>query len=240
MRHYRLLYGLYAGLATPLVVSVHSIVSSDFATGVVPGWHSTIYPPFFVAGAIFSGFAMVATLLLPVRRIYGLDRFVTARHIDAIGKMLLVTGWVVILSYVIEYFVTWYSGDEYEIHQYFVSRPFGPNAGVFWAQMLCNVLVPQLLWIPTVRRSPIWLWIISILVNVGMWSERFVIVVMSLQRDFLPSSWAPYSPTWVDLGLFIGTGGFFLFLFFAFLRLLPFVPVAEIKELAHDMSKEHA
>ncbi|WP_437617777.1 NrfD/PsrC family molybdoenzyme membrane anchor subunit [Sorangium sp. So ce1151] len=237
-RHYRLLYGLLAGLATPLVLSVHSIVSTDFAMALVPGWHSTIFPPFFVAGAIFSGFAMVLTLLIPARRVFHLGNVVTQRHIDNLSHLTLVTAWIVIYSYIIEFFAAWYSGSEYEIYQYFVARPSGPNASVFWAQMVCNVAVPQLLWSSRVRRNMVLLWIISILVNVGMWSERFVIIVMSLQREFIPSGWHAYRPTWVDLSMFAGTISFFLLLFLIFLRLFPFIPVAEVKELNHELSKE--
>ncbi|KYF47770.1 hydrogenase [Sorangium cellulosum] len=237
-RHYRLLYGLLAGLATPLVISVHSIVSSDFATALVPGWHATIFPPFFVAGAIFSGFAMVLTLLLPARRVFHLDNVITQRHIDNLSKLTLVTAWIVIYAYIIEFFAAWYSGSEYEIHQFFVARPTGPNAAVFWAQMFCNVLVPQLLWSSRVRRNAVLLWIISILVNVGMWAERFVIIVLSLQREFLPSGWHAFRPTWVDVSMFAGTISFFLLLFLVFLRLFPFIPVAEVKELNHELGKE--
>ncbi|WP_438021716.1 NrfD/PsrC family molybdoenzyme membrane anchor subunit [Sorangium sp. So ce233] len=237
-RHYRILYGLLAGLATPLVISVHSIVSSDFATALVPGWHATIFPPFFVAGAIFSGFAMVLTLLIPARRVFHLGNVITQRHIDNLSKLTLVTAWIVIYAYIIEFFAAWYSASEYEIYQFFVARPTGPNAAVFWAQMFCNVLVPQLLWSSRVRRNMVLLWIISILVNVGMWAERFVIIVMSLQREFIPSGWHAYRPTWVDISMFAGTISFFLLLFLIFLRLFPFIPVAEVKELNHELSKE--
>ena len=234
-RHYKLLYGLLAGLATPLVLSVHSIVSSDFAEALVPGWHETLFPPFFVAGAIFSGFAMVVTLLVPVRRLYGLDEVITEKHLDSLAKMILVTGWVVIYSYVIEYFAAYYTGSAVDRYSYFRGRYGAPNAGVFWVQQACNVLVPQLLWSRRARTSPVALWIISILVNVGMWGERFVIIVMALQRDYLPSMWRAYRPTAVDIGLFTGTMGFFLVLFLLFLRYLPFVPASEVKELAHEI-----
>ncbi|APR76322.1 Molybdopterin oxidoreductase [Minicystis rosea] len=238
-RHYRILYGLLAGLATPLVLSVHSIVSSDFATGVVPGWHSTIFPPFFVAGAIFSGFGMVMTLIIPVRRIFGFENVITKKHLDSMARMILTTGWIVIYSYFIEFFMAWYSGSVYERHQFFVARPFGPNNGVFWLQMICNVAIIQLLWSKRVRQSELLLWLISIAVNVGMWCERFVIIVQSLQQDFLPSSFRPYQPTIVDWSLYVGTLGFFMLLFLLFLRLFPFVPVMEIKELAHELRHEH-
>jgi len=236
-RHYRVLYGLLGGLATPLVLSVHSIVSTDFAMALVPGWHSTIFPPFFVAGAIFSGFAMVVTLLVPIRRIYGLHHVITERHLDDLGKMTLVTGWIVILSYVIEDFLAWYGGSPAEMHQFFFTRPRGPNSAVFWTQQICNVLVTQLLWSKRIRTSPIALWIISILVNVGMWSERFSLITQSLDQDFLPSAWRGYSPTWVDWSLLAGTGGFFMLLFLSFLRLVPFIPIAEVKELNHEASR---
>jgi molybdopterin-containing oxidoreductase family membrane subunit len=238
-RHYRLLYGLMAGLATPLVLSVHSIVSSDFAIGLTPGWHSTIFPPFFVAGAIFSGFGLVVTLLLPARHFWKLHNVITERHLDALGKMLLATGWVVLYSYIIEDFVAWYSGSPFERYQYFIGRPFGPNAGVFWLNQLCNVLILQALWWKRMRTSPVALWIISIFVNIGMWTERFVIIVESLQREFLPSKWHWYSPTIVDWSIYAGTGGFFMLLFLLFLRFFPFIPVAEVKELNHELQKEH-
>jgi Ni/Fe-hydrogenase subunit HybB-like protein len=237
-RHYRLLYGLLAGLATPLVLSVHSIVSTDFAIALVPGWHSTIFPPFFVAGAIFSGFAMVVTLLVPVRRIYKLYDVVTARHLDALGKMILVTAWIVIYSYIIEDFIAWYGGSIYDRHQFFVDRPTAANATVFWAQQVCNILVPQLLWSKSVRTSPVALWVIAIFVNVGMWSERFVIIVNSLQREYLPSKWADYKPTIVDISLFVGSIGFFLLLFMLFLRLFPIISVSEVAELKHELAHE--
>jgi Ni/Fe-hydrogenase subunit HybB-like protein len=239
-RHYRLIYGLFGGLATPLVISVHSIVSSDFATTLVPGWHSTIFPPFFVAGAIFSGFGMVVTLIVPCRRIFHLENVITEKHFDAFGKMLLVTAWIVIYSYIVEDFIAWYSGSPYDIFQYFVERPFGANAGAFWINQVCNVLVPQLLWIRSVRQNGIALWIISIFVNIGMWTERFVIVVQSLQADFLPSAFRAYAPTWVDWSIFIGTICFFMLLFMLFLRLVPFIPVAEVKELNHELKREEA
>jgi Ni/Fe-hydrogenase subunit HybB-like protein len=237
-RHYRLLYGLLAGLATPLVLSVHSIVSSDFAIALTPGWHSTIFPPFFVAGAIFSGFGLVVTLLMPARRFYRLHNVITSKHLDDLGKMLLATGWIVVYSYIIEDFIAWYSGSPYERYQFFVGRPFGPNAGVFWLNQVCNVGVLQLLWSRRVRTSPVALWIVSIFVNIGMWTERFVIVVQSLQREYLPSQWHAYKPTYVDWSIFAGTGGFFMLLFLLFLRFFPFIPVSEVKDLNHELSKE--
>ncbi|MGE3547428.1 MAG: NrfD/PsrC family molybdoenzyme membrane anchor subunit, partial [Kofleriaceae bacterium] len=239
-RHYRLAYLLLAGLATPLVVSVHSIVSSDFAIGLTPGWHSTIFPPFFVAGAIFSGFAMVLTLIIPTRAVFRMQDVITARHLDNCAKLILVTGLIVSYGYICEFFGAWYSNDAAEHYQYFVGRPFGPNNAVFWTMIACNVLVPQLLWWRRVRRSVAVLFILSLLINVGMWCERFVIIVQSLQREFLPAAWGDYSPTWVDVGIFVGTLGFFSLLFLTFLRLVPFIAVSEMKELRAELVHEAA
>jgi Ni/Fe-hydrogenase subunit HybB-like protein len=237
---YRVIYLIFAGLATPLVLSVHSIVSSDFAIGLTPGWHSTIFPPFFVAGAIFSGFAMVITLVIPARAVFRLHNVITLRHLENAAKMLLVTGLIVSYGYIIEFFIAWYSGSEYEIYQFFVARLSGPNATVFWIMLICNVLIPQLFWSRRMRTNLAVLFIASLLINVGMWCERFVIIVMSLQREFLPSSWAVFKPTWVDISIFIGTLGFFSFLFLLFLRLIPIVSVAEVKELGHELAREEA
>ena len=239
-RHYRVVYGLLAGLATPLVLSVHSIVSTDFAITQLPGWHSTIFPPFFVAGAIFSGFAMVLTLMVPVRHYYGLENIITKKHFDAIGKMLLTTGWIVIYAYLIEAFIAWYSGEPPERYVQFIGRPTGPNASVFWIQMFCNVIVLQFFWSKKVRTTPIVAWILSLLINVGMWSERFVIIVHSLEREFLPSSWHSYTPSWVDWSILVGTGCFFLLLFLLFIRFVPFISVSEVKELAHELKHQRA
>ncbi|MBI4508121.1 MAG: polysulfide reductase NrfD [Deltaproteobacteria bacterium] len=237
-QHYRIAYGLIAGLAAPLVVSVHSIVSSDFAITILPGWHSTIFPPFFVAGAIFSGFAMVITLVIPTRKFFHLENVITLRHLENMAKMLLVTGGIVTYAYILELFISWYSGDRYEQFTYLEARPFGPAAWVFWIMIACNALVPQLFWWKRMRRSIAVLFVASLLINLGMWAERFVIIVHSLQRDFLPSSWADYAPTWVDIGIFIGTISFFSFLFLLFLRFVPFVPLAEIKEMKAEMAHE--
>ncbi|HVY46063.1 MAG TPA: NrfD/PsrC family molybdoenzyme membrane anchor subunit [Minicystis sp.] len=236
--HYRLAYGLLAGLATPLVLSVHSIVSCDFAIGLTPGWHSTIFPPFFVAGAILSGFAMVLTLVVPVRRVFKIQNVITEAHLDALAKMTLLTAWIVIYSYIIEDFCAWYSGERSEFYQYFIARPFAANSAVFWAQQVCNVLVPQALWSRRVRRSPVVLFILSIFINIGMWGERFVIIVLSLEREYLPGFWHNYHPTYVDWGMYVGTGCFFLLLFLIFLRVVPIVPVAEVKELKHELEEE--
>jgi molybdopterin-containing oxidoreductase family membrane subunit len=240
-RHYRLAYLLLAGLSTPLVISVHSIVSSDFAIGLTPGWHSTIFPPFFVGGAIFSGFAMVLTLIIPTRAVFRMQDVITPRHLDNCAKLMLATGLIVNYGYLVEFFIAWYSGDEAERYQFFVGRPSGPNNAVFWTMIICNVGVTQLLWWRRIRRSVAALFVISILVNVGMWCERFVIIVQSLQREFLPSKWESYSPTWVDIGLLVGTFGFFSLLFLTFLRFIPFVAATEMKEMRREIAhEEHA
>jgi molybdopterin-containing oxidoreductase family membrane subunit len=239
-RHYRMAYLLLAGIATPLVLSVHSVVSLDFAISNLPGWHTTILPPFFVAGAIYSGFAMVLTWILPARKIFGLTSVITDRHIDNLAKVMFVTGWVVTYAYAIEIFSGWYSGDPFEHWTTFHGRPLAHGSVIFWLQMLCNSVIPQLLWSRRVRHTRWLLFVIAIGINVGMWSERFVIIVLSLQQDFLPSSWANYSPTWVDLGIFGGTICFFSLLFLLFLRFFPFVPVSEMKELKLEMRHEEA
>jgi len=237
-RHYRIVYGLLAGLSTPLVLSVHSIVSSDFAMTLVPGWHSTIFPPFFVAGAIFSGFGMVLTLIIPVRSFFRLENVITKRHLDNLAKMLLVTSLILTYSYIIEFFMAWYSGDEYEMYQFFEARLYGPGAWVFYIMIVCNVIVPLVFWSKWARNCLGVLWFASILVNVGMWAERYVIIVMGLQRDYLPSAWHAFRPTPTDWSIFLGTIGFFLLLFLLFLRFVPFVPLAEVKEMKHEMSHE--
>jgi Ni/Fe-hydrogenase subunit HybB-like protein len=239
LNHYRIAYGLLGGLATPLVVSVHSVVSSDFAITMLPGWHSTLFPPYFVAGAIFSGFAMVQTLMVPIRYLFRLENVITERHIDNVAKLTLVTGLVVTFSYACEFFIAWYSGELPEQYTYFRGFTTGPNSGFFWTAMVCNVLVPQLYWFPRVRRNPIATWCVALLVNVGMWCERFFLIVMSLQRDFMVSIWRGYSPSWVDWGILAGTLCFFLFLFLLFLKFVPFVPVMEVKELAAHAKDDH-
>ncbi|HEY8926698.1 MAG TPA: NrfD/PsrC family molybdoenzyme membrane anchor subunit [Polyangia bacterium] len=238
VRHYRVAYGLLAGLATPLVLSVHSVVSSDFAIAQLPGWHSTIFPPYFVAGAIFSGFAMVLTLMIPIRRIFGFGNVVTVDHVDAVGKLILVTGWIVDYSYFTEFFLAWYGGERNEMYTMFQALPAGPNAWTFWVTMACNVGVTQLFWFRRVRRSPALAWLLSLLINVGMWSERFVIIVLSLQRGHLPSMWHAYRPTFVDWGILLGTLGFFGLLFTLFLRWVPVIPTAEVRELNHVLHEE--
>jgi len=221
-------YLLLASLATPLVLSVHSVVSFDFAVSIMTGWHTTIFPPYFVAGAIFSGFAMVVTLVIPVRKIYGLEEIITARHLDNMAKIMLATGSMVGFAYSTEFFIAWYSGNQYEAFT-FMNRAFGPYAWAYWTMVTCNVLVPQVFWIKKFRTKTILLWTASVLINVGMWFERFVIVVSSLSRDYLPTSWGYYRPTIVDVLTFVGSFGLFFTLFLLFVRFLPIVGMAEVK-----------
>ncbi|MHC4940066.1 MAG: quinol:electron acceptor oxidoreductase subunit ActD [Planctomycetota bacterium] len=230
-QHYEKACLLLAGLATPLVLSVHTIVSFDFATSVIPGWHTTIFPPYFVAGAIFSGFAMVITLLVPVRKLYKLESVITLKHLDNMAKVILATGLMVGLAYGTEFFVAWYSGNPFESFVFFESRMQGPYAWAYWTMITCNVLVPQLLWSKKFRRSPWLLFGISLLVNVGMWFERFVIIVTSLAADLLPGSWGLFHATWVDILTFVGTFGIFTSLFLLFLRFFPVIPMHEIKHI---------
>ncbi len=230
---YEMAYLLLAGLATPLVVSVHTVVSFDFAVGLVPGWHSTIFPPYFVAGAIYSGFAMVLTLAIPLRKMYGLEDFITLRHLKNMAEVMLATGLIVAYGYFMETFMAWYSGNIYE--QYLLwNRIFGPYWFMYWALLLFNVLLPQVLWFRTVRARPLVLFIIAICVNIGMWLERYVIVVVSLSRDFMPSAWGRYSATVWDYGVFIGSIGLFFAALFIFVRLLPMISIFEMRELVHD------
>jgi molybdopterin-containing oxidoreductase family membrane subunit len=237
-RRHRLAYGLLGGIATPLVVSVHSIVSMDFAIGLLPGWHSPIFPPYFVAGAIYSGFAMVLTLMIPVRRLYRLEHVITLAHFDKMAKMLLVTGLIVTYAYVVEVYCAWYSGDTFEKHMLLSVRPFGWIAPVYWTVIACNCVAPQLLWWRSVRRSPIALFLLGIAIQLGMWLERYMLIVSSESRDFLPSSWFDYAPTIVDGTIFTGTLFFFLLLFLLFLRYVPFIPVSEITALQRELRKE--
>jgi molybdopterin-containing oxidoreductase family membrane subunit len=236
---YHTAYFLLAGLATPLVVSVHTVVSLDFATSVIPGWHATIFPPYFVAGAIYSGFAMVLTLAIPLRAVYGLHDFITDRHLDNMAKVMLATGLMVAYGYVMEAFFGWYSANTFE--EYMIkNRMTGPYAPAYWTLILCNVLVPQFLWSHRVRNSPVMLFILAIIANIGMWLERFVIVVTSLHRDFLPSSWGMYYPTRWDWALFIGTLGFFFALVFIFIRVLPMISISEMRELVEQTEEREA
>jgi Ni/Fe-hydrogenase subunit HybB-like protein len=238
--HYKIAYLLLAGLATPLVLSVHTIVSWDFAVSILPGWHTTIFPPYFVAGAVFSGFAMVLTLIIPARRFMRLKHVITPRHLEAMAKVMLTTGLIVAYGYLMEHFAAWYSGNEYEQHVFFQTRQRGPYAWAYFLQMFCNVVVPQIYWTKWARTN-IWaLWIGSLLINVGMWFERFNIIVTSLHQDFIPSNWAMYYPTWVDLSLLTGTICFFGTLFLLFLKFVPAVAVTEVKELNHEMHEGEA
>jgi molybdopterin-containing oxidoreductase family membrane subunit len=237
---FRIVYGLLAGLATPLVISVHSVVSMDFAISQLPGWHSLIFPPYFVAGAIYSGFAMVLTLLIPIRRMFRLHDVITKRHLDNMAKMLLLTGWIVTYAYIFESFIAWYSGDRYERYTHLFDRPLGPYAVLFWTLVFCNCVVPQLFWSRTMRQNTVVLFGASLLINTGMWLERFVLIVSSEHRDFLPSSWGAYRPTVVDGTILFGTLCFFGFLYLLFLRFLPFLPVSELRELRHELVREDA
>jgi Ni/Fe-hydrogenase subunit HybB-like protein len=236
-QHWRVGYLLLAGLSTPLVVSVHTIVSFDFAISQLPGWHTTIFPPYFVAGAIFSGFAMVVTLMVPARKFFNFEHVVTARHLDNMAKVILATGLMVAYGYVMEWFIAWYSGSEAEWFAFW-NRVVGDYRGIYAMQIFCNVVAPQAFWFPSVRRSLVGLMVVSILVNVGMWAERFVIIAVTLTRDFIPGSWANYTPTWVDWGLLFGSMATFGVLFLLFLRFLPAIPISEVKELRREL--EHA
>ncbi len=225
---YERAYLLLAALATPLVLSVHTIVSFDFATSQLPGWHTTIFPPYFVAGAVFSGFGMVLTLMVPGRELFGLKDLITPRHLENICKVLLATGTMVGYAYAMEFFIAWYGGNRYEQFA-FINRALGPFAWAYWTMIACNVISPQLFWFRKFRTSPWLMFIVSIFVNIGMWFERFVITVTSLHRDFLPSSWGMYAPTWVDIGMFLGSFGIFFTLYLLFCRYLPVVAMAEVK-----------
>ncbi len=228
---------LLAGLATPLVVSVHTVVSFDFTVAIVPGWHSTIFPPYFVAGAIYSGFAMVLTLAIPIRKYYHLEDLVTDRHLDIMAKVMLATGIIVAYGYVMETFMAFYSADVYERYM-MMNRMAGPYAGLYWTLIACNLVIPQALWSRRVRRNIPALFAISLVVNVGMWLERFVIVVVSLSRDFTPSAWAMYYPTKWDWATYAGTFGLFFTLFYLFIRFLPMISIVEVRSLVHETLEE--
>jgi len=227
---YETMYLLLAGLATPLVLSVHTVVSFDFAIGIIPGWHTTIFPPYFVAGAIYSGFAMVLMLAIPIRKIYGLEDFITERHLQNSAKVMLATGLIVAYGYGIEAFMGWYSGERTDMFLLW-NRLHGPYAFWYWSLLLCNIFIPQVLWIRKLRTSPIALFFISLVILVGMWLERFIIVVLSLHRDFLTSSWGMYYPTRWDYMTYFGTIGLFLMLMFLFLRVLPAISIFEMRTL---------
>jgi molybdopterin-containing oxidoreductase family membrane subunit len=237
-RNYEKAYLILAGLSTPLVLSVHSIVSLDFAVSQLPGWHTTIFPPYFVAGAIFSGFGMVLTLLIPLRKLCGLEDVITMRHIEVMCKVTLATGSIVGYAYGMEVFIAWYSGSAYERYA-FINRAMGPFAWGYWTMIICNVVLPQLFWFKRIRQHLLIVWILSILVNVGMWFERFVIIVISLHRDFLPSNWGYYLPTWVDVTTFLGTFGLFFSLFLLFMRFLPMIAISEVKGVIPQADPHH-
>ncbi|MGH7202133.1 MAG: NrfD/PsrC family molybdoenzyme membrane anchor subunit [Planctomycetaceae bacterium] len=232
-RRYQETYVLLAGLATPLVVSVHTVVSFDFAIGIVPGWHATIFPPYFVAGAIFAGFAMVLTIAVPLRAAYGLQDFVTGRHLDNMAKVMLASGLVVAYGYLTEGFIAWYSEHPTETYL-FENRFYGPYSLWYWLLLLCNIAAPQVLWFRAARRSPILLFVLSLIISVGMWLERFIIVVVSLHRDYLPSAWGAYTGTFWDWATYIGTLGLFAALLFLFIRLLPMISIFEMRELVEE------
>jgi molybdopterin-containing oxidoreductase family membrane subunit len=226
--HYERAYLLLAGLSTPLVLSVHTIVSFDFAVSLVPGWHTTIFPPYFVAGAIFSGFAMVVTLMILARKAFGLEHLLTIRHLENMNKIIMATGTLVGYAYAMEFFTAWYSGNPYERFT-FINRALGPYAWAYWTMISCNVLFPQLFWFKKIRTSVPAMFVICILVNVGMWFERFVIIVTSLSQDYLPSAWTYFRPTVWDISFFLGTFGLFFTLFLLFLRFFPMIAIAEVK-----------
>jgi len=232
-------YLLLAGLATPLVLSVHSVVSFDFTVAIVPGWHSTIFPPYFVAGAIYSGFAMVLNILIPLRKLYGLEQIIPLRYMNNMANVMLVTGWMVAYGYIMEAFMSWYSGDVFE--QYMMwNRAFGPYGLIFWLLILTNVLIPQALWSKRVRTNMPALFCVALSINVGMWIERFIIVVSSLNRDFTPSMWRMFYPTKWDVMTFFGSMGLFLTLLFLFIRFLPLISISEVRELVSEERKAKA
>jgi len=226
---------ILAGLSTPLVLSIHTIVSMDFATSVIPGWHTTIFPPYFVAGAIFSGFAMVLTLMIVVRKVYNLEDYITIEHIEMMNIIIIVTGSIVGIAYITELFIAWYSGVEYEMYA-FANRVSGPYWWAYWSMMTCNVISPQLFWIKRIRTSIVATFILSIVVNIGMWFERFVIIVTSLHRDYIPSSWAMFYPTLYDVGDYIFSFGFFFTCFFLFAKYFPVINMAEVKAIIKTSS----
>ncbi len=237
-QHYEKTYALLAGFATPLVLSVHTIVSFDFAVSILPGWHTTILPPYFVAGAIFSGFAMVVTVLVMVRKIFDLQQIITLDHLEKMNKVILATGMMVGLAYGTEFFIAWYSGVSVE-QFVFLNRAFGPYTWAYWIMVSCNVLFPQLFWFKKIRRSIPMMMVIVILVNVGMWFERFVIVVTSLHRDFLPSSWGMFIPTVYDIGILLGSFGLFFTLVILFTKALPVVSISEVKAVSDGAQPSH-
>ncbi len=237
-QNYERAYMILAALSTPLVLSVHSVVSFDFATSVEPGWHTTIFPPYFVAGAIFSGFAMVMTLMLVARVVFKMNDLVTMTHIELMNKIILATGTIVGYAYAMEFFIAWYSGNEYERYV-FLNRAFGPYAWAYWTMISCNVISPQLYWFKRLRTNIPLSFVISIFVNIGMWFERFVIIVTSLHRDFIPSSWGYFHPTPTDIAIYMGSLGLFFTLFLLFIRWVPMIAMAELKSVLPEASAHH-
>jgi molybdopterin-containing oxidoreductase family membrane subunit len=236
--NYEKAYLLLAGLSTPLVLSVHSIVSFDFAVSQVPGWHTTIFPPYFVAGAVFSGFGMVLTLLVPLRTLCGLEDVITVRHVELMNKVILATGSIVGYAYGMEFFIAWYGGNPYERYA-FMNRAFGPYWWSYWAMITCNVISPQLFWFKWCRTKMWFVFVVSIFVNIGMWFERFVIIVTSIHRDYIPSAWGYFRPTYVDVLTFVGSFGLFFTLFLLFMRFLPMIAISEVKGVTPQADPHH-
>jgi Ni/Fe-hydrogenase subunit HybB-like protein len=236
--HYETAYMILAALSTPLVLSVHTIVSFDFAVAQLPGWHTTIFPPYFVAGAIFSGFAMVVTLLVIMREMFGFKNYITLDHLEKMNKIIMATGMMVGYAYACEFFIAWYSGAQFEKYV-FINRAFGPYWWAYWTMAICNVIIPQVFWIRSMRRNIGVMFVVSLFVNIGMWFERYVIVTTSLHRDFLPSSWAMYFPTWYDWGWTLGSFGLFFALFLLFVRFLPTIAMAEVKSVMPEAQPKH-
>lgn len=236
--HYEIAYMILAGISTPLVLSVHSVVSFDFTVGIMPGWHTTIFPPYFVAGAIFSGFAMVMTLLVIAREILDLKQFITLKHFENMNKIILATGMMVGYAYAMEMFIAWYSGSQWE-RWIFINRAMGDYAWAYWTMVLCNVISPQVYWFKKARRNIPLMFVISIFVNIGMWFERFTIITTTLHHDFLPASWGYYSPSWVEISIFVGTFGIFLTLFLLFAKFVPVIAIAEVKGILPGAQPKH-
>ena len=237
-QHYEMVYLVLAGFATPLVLSVHTIVSFDFAVSILPGWHTTIFPPYFVAGAVFSGFAMVQNVLIFIRKIFNFEHIITLDTLERMNKIILLTGMLVGYAYSMEFFIAWYSGVQVETFA-FINRAFGPYAWAYWIMFSCNVFFPQFFWIKKLRRSIPFMFVIAVLVNVGMWFERFVITITSLSRDYLPSSWAYFTPTLTDFSLLIGSFGLFFTLLLLFTKTLPVVSIAEVKAVVEGAQPSH-
>jgi len=237
-QHYEMAYLILAGFATPLVLSVHTIVSFDFAVSIIPGWHTTIFPPYFVAGAVFSGFAMVQNMLIGIRKIYAIEHIITIDHLEKMNKIMITTGMMVGYAYGMEFFIAWYSGNSAETFVFF-NRALGPYAWAYWTMVICNVVFPQLFWFKKIRRSIPAMFVIGVLVNVGMWFERFVIVVTSLSRDYLPSSWGFYVPSIYDIGILIGSFGLFFTLLLLFVKSMPVVSISEVKGVVEGAQPSH-